>query len=136
MPGQGAPPPGWGGTPGQQGPPSSLPASSDKVRLVAQILCPVLVILGLSVPQSGSIGWTDYTLWAVFAAVMSLAQLITLASDRDPAQSSMIRMIATGALVAYWVVIVLPGISSNGGFLQTLGVGCAAVSAWLSSARR
>lgn len=101
-----------------------------------QILCPVLVIVGLTIPQDGSLGWADYTLWAIFAAVMSLAQLITLARDRDPAQSGTIRTIATGALVAYWVVIVLPGISSNGGFLQTLGVGCAVVAAWLGSGRR
>lgn len=133
MPGQGysGPTPGWAAPP-----PPTPAASSDKVRLAAQILCPVLVIVGLSIPQHGSVGWTDYTLWAVFAAVMALAQLITLTSDRDPAQSSTIRMIATGGLVAYWVVIVLPSIASNAGFLQTLGVGCAVISAWLSSSRR
>ena len=103
---------------------------------MAQILCPILVIAGLSIPQGGSTGWSDYTLWAIFAAVMALVQLVTLASKRDPAQAHVLRMIATGALVAYWVVIVLPGISSNGGFLQTLGVGCAAVAAWLGGARR
>ncbi len=109
---------------------------SDRLTTVAQILCPILVIAGLSIPQHGSVGWADYTLWAVFAAVAALAQLITLSGNRDPVQATVIRTIATGALVAYWVVIVLPGISSNGGFLQTLGVGCAVVAAWLGGARR
>ncbi|GAB2604138.1 hypothetical protein [Pseudactinotalea suaedae] len=132
-------PPSWpGGNPGPGPAPGQAPpsASPDTLGRVAQILCPILVIAGLSIPQSGSVGWTDYTLWAVFAAVMAVAQLITLASRRDPAQANVLRMIATGALVAYWVVIVLPGISSNGGFLQTLGVGCAVVAAWLGGARR
>lgn len=134
----GAPPPGWGGpaqgwAAGAERPPAAAPQTT---LTIAQILCPVLVIAGLTIPQNGSIGWADYTLWAIFAAVMSLAQLITLARDRDPAQSGVIRTIATGALVAYWVVIVLPGISSNGGFLQTLGVGCAVVAAWLGGSRR
>lgn len=102
----------------------------------AQILCPVFVLVGLTIPQSGSMGWTDYTLWALFAAVMSLAQLVTLLKGRDPEQTRVIAMIATAALVAYWVVIVLPGISSNAGFLQTLGVGSAGVAAWLGGARR
>lgn len=138
----GQPPPGWqGGQQGQwqgQAPAPAPPAASSPDRLgrVAQILCPILVIAGLSIPQYGSVGWGDYTLWAIFAAVAALAQLVTLASKRDPAQMNVVRMIATGALVAYWVVIVLPGISSNGGFLQTLGVGCAVVAAWLGGARR
>lgn len=119
-----------------QAPTQPPTASSDSLGRIAQILCPVLVIAGLSVPQGGSVGWGDYTLWAIFAAVMALAQLITLASNRDPVQANVVRLIATGALVAYWVVIVLPGISSNGGFLQTLGVGCAAVAAWLGGAHR
>ncbi len=102
----------------------------------ARILCPVFVLVGLTISQSGSMGWTDYTLWALFAAVMSLAQLVTLLKGRDPEQMRVIAMIATAALVAYWVVIVLPGISSNAGFLQTLGVGCAGVAAWLGGARR
>lgn len=110
--------------------------SSEKIAKVAQILCPVLVIAGLSIPQYGSIGWGDYTLWAIFAAVMALGQLVTLATSRDRGQMHLVRMIATGALVAYWVVIVLPGISSNGGFLQTLGVGCAVVAAWLGGGAR
>jgi hypothetical protein len=137
----GPPPPGWSGpgwAPGQQGPQQgpSAPPSPDAVRRIAQILCPILVLAGLSIPQGGSVGWADYTLWALFAAAMSLAQLVTLSTTRNPGQSAVVALIATGALVAYWVVIVLPGISSNGGFLQTLGVGCAAVGAWLGGGRR
>lgn len=115
--------------------PSQAPPSNGLTK-TALILAPILVIAGLSLPQYGSVGWADYTLWAVFAAVAALAPLVTLAANRDPAQMAVVRTIATGALVAYWVVIVLPGISSNGGFLQTLGVGCAVVAAWLGGARR
>lgn len=117
-------------------PPPSQAPPSDRIIRIALILCPILVVAGLSVPQSGSVGWVDYTLWALFAAAASATPLVTLSSNRDPAQAALVRTIATGALVAYWVVIVLPGIASNGGFLQTLGVGCAVVAAWLGGGRR
>lgn len=135
--GPGAPPPGWQGPPQgwAQGPaPAAVPAPQS-LRMIVQVLCPVLVLAGLSIPQGGSVGWADYTLWAIFAAAMSLGQLVTLSQTRNP-QTATLALIATGALVAYWVVIVLPGISSNGGFLQTLGVGCAVVGAWLAGGRR
>lgn len=133
----GGPPPGWAGPGMPQGAPAQGQQSSPGSALRwVQILCPILVIAGLSWPESGSVGWGDYTLWAIFAAAMSLVQLITLSTKRNPAQTAPVASIAIAALVAYWVVIVLPGISSNGGFLQTLGVGCAVVAAWLRSGRR
>lgn len=132
---QQGPPPGWAGP--QQGWSGTAPAaqrSPDSLRRGALILAPILVIAGLSVPRGGSLGWVDYTLWAIFAAVMAVAPLLTLSPSVTP-QRATLATIATGALVAYWVVIVLPGISSNGGFLQTLGVGCAVVAAWLRGGR-
>lgn len=131
--GWGGPPPAWGGAPAGGGTPAI--GTSGVVRVLL-ILSPVLVVAGLTIPQNGSLGWTEYTLWAVFALAASLAPLLTLSSTRSPTQTATLAVAATGALVAYWVVIVLPGISSNGGFLQTIGVGCAVVAAWLRQGRR
>jgi hypothetical protein len=132
---QQGPPPGWAGPPpGWSGAAPAAQRSPDSLRRGALILAPILVVVGLTIPQSGSLGWVDYTLWAIFAAAMASVPLLTLSPSVTP-QRATLATIATGALVAYWVVIVLPGISSNGGFLQTLGVGCAVVAAWLRSGR-
>jgi hypothetical protein len=131
---QQGPPPGWSGAPQWSGAAPAAQRSPDSLRRGALILAPILVVVGLTIPQSGSLGWVDYTLWAIFAAAMASVPLLTLSPSVTP-QRATLATIATGALVAYWVVIVLPGISSNGGFLQTLGVGCAVVAAWLRSGR-
>lgn len=116
--------------------------------MVVQILSPVLIVLGLSLPESGSVAWMNYLLWALFATAASLVQLVTLrgaplhdqrsegAPSTTPNQRWSLAAVATAALVGYWVIIVLPGISANSAFLQTLGVGCAAVGLWLAPGRR
>lgn len=103
-----------------------------------QILCPVLIVAGLSLPEGGSVAWLNYLLWALFAAAAALVQLITLSRSvaTSPGQRWSLAAVATAALVGYWVIIVLPGISANSAFLQTLGVGCAAVGLWLAPGRR
>lgn len=147
------------------------------MRRVAQFLCPILVLGGLTIPAgsgAASMGWRQHTLWAIFAALMALLQLITLTASSaraqpgaaagsvgfgptgpgptGPAQGASgpggadreqnaeklwtIAAIATAALIAYWVIIVLPGVSTNSAFVQTLGVGCAAIGIWLSPGRR
>ncbi|HLS25413.1 MAG TPA: hypothetical protein VK063_06020 [Beutenbergiaceae bacterium] len=106
--------------------------------MVLQILSPVLIAAGLSLPEGGSVGWLDHLLWSLFAAVAALVQLITLSNSASSsaAQRWSLAAVATAALVGYWVIIVLPGISANSAFLQTLGVGCAAVGLWLAPGRR
>lgn len=109
----------------------------DKLRRVAQIACPILVVAGLSWPEDGEVGWTRYLLWALLAAIASVGQLssITKSASSSPSQAWTITAICTGALLLYWVLIVLPEVTSNGGFLQTLGVGAAAVALWLTPRR-
>lgn len=95
------------------------------------------MLLGLSWPESGDTGWSNYLLWAVFAAVASIGQLSSIAKSAtsSPSQAWTAAALCTGALLVYWVLIVLPTITSNGGFLQTLGVGAAATSLWLTPRR-
>lgn len=103
-----------------------------------QILCPVFIVAGLSLPEAGSVGWMNYLLWALFAAAAAGVQLITLSESAlsSAGQRWSLAAVATGALVGYWVIIVLPGIAANSAFLQTLGVGCAALGLWLAPGRR
>src|SRR5699024_7819397 len=98
------------------GPPQT---TAERTRMVVQILCPVFIVVGLSLPEGGSVGWLNYLLWALFAAAAAFVQLITLSSAAlsSAGQRWSLAAVATAALVGYWVIIVLPGIAANSAFL-------------------
>lgn len=151
------PQPGWQHAPDQgytgpyAGPPPPRPQSgyaaapqapsaprdpSSTWRAILQIACPVLMVIALAVAENGRRGYTDWTLWALFATVAALVQLAPLVVKGDPQRSWTTGAIGVVALIGYWVVIVLPGIDTNTGFLQTFAVAAAAVGCWLTPGRR
>lgn len=142
----GPPPPGWGPPPWAPqpgwGPPQGAHGQGEpanhNLRRTLQILCLVLVAAGLSIPSGGGFGWSNHLLWAIFATAAAATQLCTLPrrSGQSEEQRWTVAAIAVGALVAYWVVIVLPGIAANGAFVQTLGVGAGVIALWLTPGRR
>lgn len=114
-------------------------ATLGVLRLAAQVACPLLLLVGLSVNEHGTDGWHAYTAWALFAVVCALLQLAPVAGKRlglTDESSWSLGAVGTAGLVAYWVIIVLPGASSNTGFVQTLAVGLAVIGLWLSPGRR
>ncbi len=113
--------------------------SPGVLRLAAQVLCPLLLLAGLSFDDGGNNGWDAYTAWAIFAMVCALLQLAPVVGRRiglADESSWSLDAVGTAGLVAYWVIIVLPGASSNTGFVQTLAVGFAVIGLWLSPGRR
>lgn len=138
--------PGWYAGPGTYAGPSGpqarlqeSPSSRDQTtlwRTVLQIACPVLLVVGLAVQENGRRGYTDSTLWAIFATVAALVQLAPLVLRGDLRRSWTTGAAGVAGLIGYWVVIVLPGIDSNTGFLQTFAVVAAAVGCWLTPGRR
>lgn len=110
------------------------------LRVFAQVACPVLLLIGLSFGENvGRNGWDAYPAWAVFAAVCAVLQMAPLVGGRlglTAENSWFLAAVGTAALVGYWVIIVLPGVSSNSGFAQTLAVAFAVIGLWLSPGRR
>jgi hypothetical protein len=109
------------------------------VRVLAQLACLALIITGLSVKENGGRGWTDLTAWAIFAAaaaVVQMAPLVGRGFGLDAATSWTAGAVATAALVAYWVIIVLPSVSTNVGFALTMGTTAAVIGSWLSPGRQ
>lgn len=109
------------------------------IRASCQLLCPVLLVAGLSIPENDTQGWTAWPAWAIFATVAAFVQLAPLVrsiTSMSAATAWTLGAVATAALGGYWVVIVLPGVSSNTGFCQTLAVACAVIGCWLSPDRR
>lgn len=148
-PGYGYPPPG-----GQQpagsghGRPagSSAPPVGDRsdgepgtaLIVTLQLAAPLLILLGLTLPENDTVGWSSYLAWAIFALAVSLIPLVAMPLARSTGAAHRtwpIIVLATAGLVAYWVIVVLPGVTSNTGFLQTAGVGCGASATWLLSQR-
>lgn len=109
------------------------------VRQAAQVACPLLLLAGLSFDELDTDGWHTATAWALFAVVCAILQLGPLAGRRvrlSDESSWFLCAVGTAGLVAYWVIIVLPGASTNAGFVQTLAVGLAGVGLWMSPGRR
>jgi hypothetical protein len=109
------------------------------VRVLAQLACLVLIITGLSVKEDGVRGWTDVAAWAIFAATAAVAQTAPLVGrgfGLDAATSWTVGAVATASLVAYWVIIVLPSVSTNVGFALTMGTAAAVIGSWLSPGRQ
>lgn len=109
------------------------------LRIVASIACPLLLLVGLSADEHHTDGWHSYLAWALFAVVCALLQLAPVLGRHvgmTDESSWSLAAVGTAGLAAYWVIIVLPGASSNTGFVQTLAVGLAIVALWLSPGRR
>jgi hypothetical protein len=107
--------------------------------VLLQLLAPILVVVGLSVPENDTLGWTSYTAWACFGALAAILQAVAYPYGRSqgwpPRRTWTLAAVATGALVGYWVIVVLPGVTSNVGFAQTLGIACAVGACWLAPGR-
>jgi len=109
------------------------------VRVLAQLACLALIIVGLSVREDGIRGWTDLTAWAIFAAAAAVVQatpLIGRGFGLDVATSWTVGAVATASLVAYWVLIVLPSVGTDAGFTLTMGTAAAVIGSWLSPGRQ
>lgn len=110
------------------------------LRVMAQVACPILLFVGLTFSEDNvQQGWAAYTAWAVFAmvcAVLQLAPLVGRSLGLTAENAWFLAAVGTAGLVSYWVIIVLPGVSSNTGFAQTLAAGLAVIGLWLSPGRR
>lgn len=147
-PAYGAPPGGWqqaqgtgpgGGYTGQPTPPSTPSKPKDPVSTVQVVryvlagLSAALVVLGVSLPINGDTMWAENTMWTIFAVVAALA---TVALAFVQATKDILWLIGVSGLIAlalFWVLIMLPGITSDNGFLVTVGLGLAALGFYLAN---
>ena len=153
-PGAGFPAPGWvPGPPAGYGPPDDrapgfgqpalgpVPAAAAPSLTLAggaQLLAVVLTGLGLSIPFTDANFWSTSLAWALFAMTAALVQLAPLFgrnSQGSPRKSWLVGACGTGGLLGFWVLIALPGVSSNQGFVLTLAVAAAVAGSWLSPGR-
>ena len=100
-----------------------------------------LLEFGLTLDPGDRSLWSALPSWSVFATVAAVAALVplvlALGPQRLPERTAW-RVGAAGAagLAAFWVLIVLPLVASDRGFLLTAAVALTAGAVWLAPGRR
>ena len=133
---QGGPAQNYGPGPAAPAPPGSGTGALAAVALLAGV---VLTALGLSIPFDSSCLWATSLAWAIFAmvaALVSVAPLLARSAGRSPSTMWTVGAVGAGALLLFWVLVALPGVTSNQGFVLTLATACALAGVWLSPGRR
>ena len=96
-------------------------------------------LIGLFVPYNGATFWASAQFWSGFAAVCALVQLAPLARPVFgwPARRAWsIGAAGVAGLLLFWVLIVLPVVSTNSSFVMTAAVAATAGGSWLAPGRR
>ncbi|WP_029135252.1 hypothetical protein [Nakamurella lactea] len=125
--------------PGAPGRPAAPINRFGAVVLLARIAAVVLVPLGLSIPFDSSSGWVTQPAWSAFAMLAAVTQLLPAFGGGlgwSVQRGWLVSAVGTGALLLFWLLIVLPGIGSNEGFCLTLAAAVAAAGCVLAPGRR
>jgi hypothetical protein len=86
--------------------------------------------------------WSTVTLWSAFATVSALLALIAFAAfypAGNRLRSGAIWRIAAAGLVGlsvFWVLVVLPVVASDRGFVLTAALGCLGAALWIGPRRK
>ncbi|MBN1094423.1 hypothetical protein JKP75_18870 [Blastococcus sp. TML/M2B] len=97
--------------------------------------------LGLGLRFGGESFWSDIPLWSAFATVCAVLGLAVSAAllpgSRRPSAASSWRIAAGGVvgLAVFWVLVVLPVVATDRGFLLTAALGLLGAAVWTGPAR-
>ncbi len=111
------------------------PAPGGVLAKVLAIVAPVLLLAGLLYPEGG-IALTRVPLWSLYAIACCVVVFVGVMGGRGSRAGRLdLGLVGAGGLAAFWVLLVLPGIASNAGFLLTAATVTAGLAAWLSRDR-
>lgn len=126
-------PPGYGPPGGYPPAPPARPVAWPQVLGFAAL---VLVPLGLAIPFDSSSPWANRLAWSIVATIgVVLALVPQLKGAAATAGMRVCGTVGTGIVLAHWLLIVLPGISSDSGLVVTLGTAAVAGAWWLGGGR-
>lgn len=104
--------------------------AGDRVLAVVAVFA---VLAGLTWGGPGNWMWRN-GLWALFAVGCALTQLVSLLGS-GTGKAWQVAAVASAGLAAFWLLVVLPAIGSNAGFLLTVGAAAAGGALWLAPGR-
>jgi len=106
------------------------------------VLSLVLLELGLSLDFGAESYWSAVTLWSAFAtlcAVLGMLAFVASYPSGSRLRSGAAWRIAAGGLVGlavFWLLVVLPVVASDRGFLLTAALGALGAALWVGAGRR
>ena len=102
----------------------------------------VLVLLGVSLDFGGESFWSGLPLWSAFATLCALLGLLAFAASYSMGgrlRSGTASRVALGALVGlavFWLLVVLPRVDSDRGFVLTAALACLGGALWIGPRTR
>jgi hypothetical protein len=101
----------------------------------------VLLELGLALRLGGQVVWSDLPLWSAFATLAALAGVVGLAATLlggrlRPAVADRLALGGLAGVAVFWVLVALPRVDSDRGFLLTAALAALGVGVWLAPSRR
>jgi hypothetical protein len=112
------------------------------IGLGLSVLSVALLEVGLLLRFGTESLWSTVTLWSAFATVSALLALLAFAAfypAGNRLRSSAVWRIAAAGLVGlsvFWVLVVLPGVASDRGFVLTAALGCLGAALWIGPRRK
>ncbi len=119
--------------------------SGDRQALAGLALAVVSVALlevGLLLRFGSDSFWSTVTLWSAFATVCAALALVAFAAFYPAGNrlrsTAMWRIAAAGlvGLSVFWVLVVLPVVASDRGFVLTAALGCLGAALWIGPRRK
>lgn len=117
----------------------------DRAALISlglAVLSLVLLELGLFLDFGLESYWSVVTLWSAFATLCSVVAVLALAAALPAAsrvRSGAVWRLAAGGLVGlavFWLLVVLPVVAGDRGFLLTAALGALGAALWIGPGRR
>jgi hypothetical protein len=122
-----------------------LPAGAARHRtvftgLALGVIGLVLLELGLARDFGNASLWSVVPTWSAFATVAAVIALVPLVARWVPSAPTTgtvwrIGLVGATGLAAFWVLVALPLVASDRGFLLTAGTALAAAALWLAPGR-
>jgi hypothetical protein len=117
----------------------------DRAALIAlglAVVSLVLLELGLLLEFDAERYWSVLTLWSAFATLCGVLAVLALAAGLPAAsrvRPAAIWRIGAGGLVGlavFWLLVVLPVVASDRGFLLTASLGALGAALWIGPGRK
>jgi hypothetical protein len=111
------------------------------VGLGLALLAVVLLELGLLLRFSSVSYWSAVPLWSAFATLAALVGLVAVVAGSAPGSrlrpGTAWRVAAGGfvGLAVFWVLVVLPNVASDRGFVLTAALACLGGAVWTTARR-
>jgi hypothetical protein len=112
------------------------------IGLGLAVLSVVLLEVGLLLGFGELSLWSTVTLWSAFATACGVLALVAFAAfypaGNHLRSAAMWRIAAAGlvGLSVFWVLVVLPFVASDRGFVLTAALGCLGAALWIGPRRK